>query len=74
MRAFTVWQHLNQLIAKLLIKLNNKPFQKLPGCRASLFNELDAPALQPLPRFAYEHTKIQRVLAGKDSNFYIEKR
>ena len=58
--------HLNQRIAELLIKLNNKPFQKLPGCRASLFNELDAPALQPLPRFPYEYTKIQRVLAGKD--------
>lgn len=65
--------HLNQRIAELLIKLNNKPFQKLPGCRSSLFNELDAPALQPLPRFPYEYTKIQRVLAGKDYHVDIEK-
>ena len=36
-------------IAQLLPSLNDRPFQKLPGSRASVFAELDAPALMPLP-------------------------
>lgn len=38
----------NEAIAPLLQQLNAKPFQKLPGSRASAFAVLDAPALQPL--------------------------
>jgi len=34
--------------------LNNRPFQKLDGTRRSLFEELDKPALQPLPERRYE--------------------
>jgi hypothetical protein len=43
--------------------LNNKPFQKLPGSRASAFAELDAPAFLPLPLQRYEiaHFKIVTV-------------
>ena len=44
----------NEAIGPLLVQLNAKPFQKLPGCRASAFAELDAPALQPLPLQAWE--------------------
>lgn len=40
---------LNEAMAPLLNRLNSKPFQKLPGSRASAFADLDAPALQPLP-------------------------
>ena len=36
----------NEAIEPLLAQLNTKPFQKLPGSRASAFAELDAPALQ----------------------------
>ena len=36
----------NDAIEPLLAQLNTKPFQKLPGSRASAFAELDAPALQ----------------------------
>jgi transposase len=35
----------NQAIAPLLTRLNEKLFQKLPGSRASTFAEIDAPAL-----------------------------
>lgn len=65
--------HLNQRIAELLLRLNQKPFQKMPGCRASLFAELDAPALKPLPSYPYQYTKVQRVLVGKDYHVDIEK-
>ena len=36
----------NDAIEPLLAQLNTKPFQKLPGSRASAFAELDAPALE----------------------------
>ena len=32
--------------------LNQRPFKKLPGCRRSAFEALDAPALKPLPAVA----------------------
>jgi transposase len=41
-------------IAELLPGLNQRPFQKLPGSRARVFAELDAPALMPLPAQRYE--------------------
>lgn len=40
---------LNRAIAALLDDLNQRPFKKLPGCRRSAFQALDAPALKPLP-------------------------
>ena len=39
----------NTAIAALLPALNQHPFKKLPGCRASAFRELDQPVLRPLP-------------------------
>lgn len=47
-RFFTL-RDLNKAISELLIQLNQKPFQKIPGTRRSLFEELDQPALRPLP-------------------------
>ncbi len=47
-------QEANQAIGELLEKLNHRPFRKRQGCRASLFAELDLPALQPLPTERYE--------------------
>jgi transposase len=53
-RRFFSLAELNKAIAELLADLNNRPFKKLPGCRRSAFESLDAPALRPLPaaRFA----------------------
>jgi len=48
-RTFFSLAELNGAIAELLGDLNNRPFQKLPGSRRALFEELDRPALQPLP-------------------------
>jgi transposase len=38
----------------LLEKVNRRPFQKLDYSRLDLFNELDKPALKPLPAARYE--------------------
>ena len=53
-RRFFTLSELNQAIRELLEKLNHRPFRKRSGSRASLFAELDRPALQPLPAERYE--------------------
>ncbi|PRQ05557.1 Integrase core domain protein [Enhygromyxa salina] len=54
---------LNVAIDKLLEALNDKPFQKLEGCRRSAYEELDKPALRPLPprRFEPSNWKTAKV-------------
>ncbi len=51
---FTTVNEVDEEITPLLERLNHKPFQKLPGSRASTFAALDAAALQPLPIQRYE--------------------
>lgn len=53
-RRFFSLAELNKAIAGLLVDLNQRPFKKLPGCRRSAFEALDAPALQPLPPHRFE--------------------
>jgi transposase len=53
-RRFFSLEELNAAIRELLEKLNARPFQKLEGCRRSAFEELDRPALRPLPAQRYE--------------------
>jgi transposase len=56
----------NRAIAALLVVLNNKPFKKLPGCRRSAFEELDRPALRPLPERPYQYAQWKVARAGID--------
>lgn len=53
-RTFFSLAEVNQAIAELLVRLNNKPFRKREGTRASLFAAFDQPALRPLPAERYE--------------------
>ena len=46
---FHTLAELNRAIQALLADLNQRAFKRLPGCRASAFAALDAPALKPLP-------------------------
>jgi len=57
-------------IAELLPSVNQRPFQKLPGSRASVFAELDAPALMALPRERYELARFKTVKAHID--YHVE--
>lgn len=53
---------------KLLIELDNKPFQKLEGSRRSLFESLEKPLLKPLPGYRYEFARWKKaVKAGFDT-------
>lgn len=60
----------NRAIAGLLTKLNERPFRKREGSRASLFAQLDRPALKPLPltRFEFGQWKTIRV----DLDYHVE--
>lgn len=53
----------NSAIKERLELLNNRPFRKLPGTRRRRFEELDKPAMLPLPELPYEYAqwKIARV-------------
>ena len=53
-RRFFSLAELNSAIAGLLVDLNNRAFKKLPGCRKSAFELLDAPALRPLAATRFE--------------------
>ena len=50
-------------VGDVLGDLNQRPFKKLPGCRRSAFEQLDAPALRPLPsvRYAISRWKTAKV-------------
>ncbi len=59
-------------IALLLPSLNERPFQKLPGSRASTFAELDAPALMPLPASRYEIAHFKTVTVHIDYHIEVD--
>ena len=57
---------LNQCIRALLDDLNTKPFKQLPGNRCQAFEQLDKPALKPLPRHPYRYVDIKPVKVNID--------
>jgi transposase len=61
---------LNRSIRELLSDLNSRPFQKLPGTRKSMFEDLDKPALKPLPLQSYTYAEWKKVKPGPD--YHIE--
>ena len=67
---FFALAELNAAIAKLLIELNERPFQKLPGSRRSAFESLDRPALKPLPGEPYDYAEWKQAKPGID--YHIE--
>ncbi len=65
-RVFTSLGDLNDAIRELLTDLNNRPFQKLPGSRATAFEKTDRPALRALPARPYEYIEFRRARVGMD--------
>jgi len=57
---------LNQCIRALLVDLNERPFKQLPGNRREAFEQLDKPALKPLPRQPYRYIDIKPVKVNID--------
>jgi transposase len=71
-RKFFSLEEVNLAIAELLIALNEKPFRKRPGTRASLFATLDQPALRPLPPVRYETGQWRKLKVELDYHVPVE--
>lgn len=69
---FASVHELDRAIAPLLQRLNTRPFQKLPGSRATAFAQLDAPALSPLPAQRYELATFKTVKVHIDYHVEID--
>jgi transposase len=69
-RRFFSLAELNAAIAELLQELNRRPFKKLPGCRASAFEELDRPHLRPLPATRMPIARFKRARISID--YHVE--
>jgi len=63
---------LNQCIRALLEELNAKPFKQLPGNRRTAFEQLDKPALQPLPAQPYRYVAIKPAKVNVDYHVQYE--
>jgi len=61
---------LNRELRRLLAELNAKPFQKLPGCRQSMFESIDRPALAPLPSTPYQFAEWKKATVHID--YHVE--
>lgn len=71
-RTFFSINELNRAIAGLLVQHNEHPFQKLEGSRLSLFEQLDKPALQPLPIQRYEYAQWKKARVNVDYHIAFE--
>jgi transposase len=69
-RQFFSLGELNAAIAELLAELNARPFRKREGCRASLFAQLDQPALKPLPLHPYDYGEWKKARVHLD--YHVE--
>ena len=70
-RKFFSLAEANQAIAELLAGLNQRAFRKRDGNRASLFAQLDRPALKPLPATRFEFGKW-RTAVRVNLDYHVE--
>lgn len=61
---------LNRSLRTLLTDLNQRPFKKLPGSRATAFAEMDQPAMRALPVATYEYAEWKVARVGVD--YHVE--
>ncbi len=75
-RKFFSLGEVNEAIGELLHKLNHRPFRKKDGTRASVWEAIDKPALQPLPMEPFDLSEWSRARVNIDyhvafdANFY----
>jgi transposase len=69
-QTFFSLEECNREIAAALEQLNAKPLRRLGVSRRELFDQLDRPALNPLPETPYEYAEWLRVRVGLD--YHVE--
>jgi len=72
-RRFFSLNELNQAIRELVEKLNNRPMRGWGTTRRALFEQLDRPALLPLPASPYEYADWKRCRVNLDYHVEIDK-
>src|SRR5947208_3587723 len=72
-RKFFSLEEVNQAVAELLTRLNQRRFRKLEGNRVTLFAQLDRPALKPLPATRYEFGQWQKARVNIDYHIEVER-
>ena len=73
-QTFFALAELNQAIATLLPDLNDRHFQGQSVSRRDLYEQLDAPALKPLPAQPYEYAEWCQAKPGIDYHISVQKR
>lgn len=63
---------LREAIRPLLAELNERPFTKIEGSRHSWFEDLDRPALKPLPAERYEYAEWRKARVNIDYHIQVE--
>jgi transposase len=66
-------EELNAAIRPLLIELNERPFQRLPGSRRSVFEALDQPAMRALPPAPYVYAEWKECTVAFDYHIDIDR-
>ncbi|HZR87929.1 MAG TPA: IS21 family transposase [Bradyrhizobium sp.] len=72
-RRFFSLAALNEAIHALLVELNDRPLRSWGRSRRDLFEELDRPALTPLPDEPYEYAEWKRCRVNLDYHVEIAK-
>jgi len=71
-RTFFSLGELNQAIRELLSRLNGRAFKKFSGSRRELFEQLDRPALRPLPSTRYEMAEWRKAKVNIDYHVQVD--
>ena len=71
-RTFFTLAEANAAIHERLEMLNNRPFRKLPGTRKVRFEEVDLPAMQPLPEIPYEYAEWTKARVHLDYHVEVD--
>ena len=69
---FTSLGEINAEIKKRLTILNNQPFQKMQTTRLELYEQLDKPALKPLPPARYQYAAWKKAKINLDYHFVFD--
>ena len=62
---------LREAVEPLLAALNERPFKKTDGSRRSWFEDLDRPALKPLPAQRYEYAEWRKARVNIDDHIQV---
>lgn len=71
-RTFFSLGEANAAIAELLTRLNDRPFQKLPGSRREMFETLEGSTLKPLPAQPYTYAEWEKARVHIDYHVEVD--